>query len=350
MNPHLTPWNVQPDLFPAEGFASDRLEFLLGYAVLAPSPHNTQPWLFRINFSDIEIFADPRRALPMADPHRREQIIACGCALYNLRLAAQYFGQGYSVDPFPDPQQPNLLARFTLRGPTETASEDIVLFQAITARRTNREAFRQEPIAEDILTELTEASAPEGAWLAIVTDDDSKKALAELVAKADRTQWSNPDFRKELAAWMRTDAEHQADGIPTREMGFRDWMSFAGPTLIRTFNRGDNRAAHDADIATHSPALAVLGTYDDDPGAWLRAGQALEAVLLHAQSDDLSVSYLNQPIEVTELRPAVGKIVDRDDFPQIVLRLGYGPPVGPTPRRNVHSRLLMQDPTKAPPH
>jgi nitroreductase len=350
MNPHLTPWNVQPDHFPADGFASDRLEFLLAYAVLAPSPHNTQPWLFRINTSDVEIFADPRRVLPVADPHRREQTLACGCALYNLRVAAHYFGQGYTVEAFPDPHQPDLMARFTLRGPTETASEDIVLFQAITGRRTNREAFQPDPIAEEILTELTEASAAEGAWLAIVTDDDTRKAIAELVAQADRTQWSNHGFRKELASWIRTDAEHQADGIPTRELGFRDWMSFAGPALVRTFNRGDNQAAHDAEIASHSPAIGVLGTYEDDPGSWLRAGQALESVLLHAQSEGLSVSHLNQPIEVADLRPAVGKIVDRDDFPQVILRLGYGPPVGPTPRRNVHSRLLMQDPTKAPPH
>ncbi|MBL9134970.1 MAG: nitroreductase family protein [Verrucomicrobiales bacterium] len=350
MNPHLTPWTVQPEAFPSDGFISDRLEFLLNYAILAPSAHNTQPWLFRINVSDVEIFADTRRALSVADPRRRELVIACGCALYNLRVAAHYFGQHDAVDVFPDPHQPNLLARLTLRGSAETASEDIVLFQAITERRTNREAFRPDPIAEEILVELAEASAAEGAWLAIVTDDQSRQAVAELVAKADRIQWASHDFRKELAAWIRTDAEHQADGIPTRELGFRDWMSFAGPALIRTFNRGDNQAARDAEIASHSPAIAVLGTYEDDPSSWLCAGQALESVLLHAQSEGLSVSHLNQPIEVADLRPDVGRIVDRSDFPQIILRLGYGPSVGPTPRRSVHSRLLMQDPSKAPPH
>ncbi|MHB8520346.1 MAG: hypothetical protein ACYDH9_06275 [Limisphaerales bacterium] len=49
INPHLQPWSISADDFPASSFASDQLEHLLGYAVLAPSTHNTQPWLFRIN-------------------------------------------------------------------------------------------------------------------------------------------------------------------------------------------------------------------------------------------------------------------------------------------------------------
>ena len=78
MNPHLQPWRINADGFPASGFATDRLEYLLGYAILAPSPHNSQPWLFRLNTSDVEIFADRRRALPVTDPHGRELRLACG--------------------------------------------------------------------------------------------------------------------------------------------------------------------------------------------------------------------------------------------------------------------------------
>lgn len=351
MNPHLQAWSVSADRFPADAFTSDRLEFLLNYAILAPSPHNSQPWLFRINVGDVEIFGDARRILSVTDPHGRELHLACGAALYNLRVAAEYFGQTYQVQLLPEPQQPALLARFLLKAGGDTSSEDVLLFHALTQRRTNREAFRPDPIPAEVNAELIEAAAREGAWLEIQSDEETKGALAALVAEADRSQWANGSFRRELAAWVRTDAEHHADGIPTRDFGVRDWLAFAGPALVRTFNRGNNQAAHDLDIALHSPALAVLGTDGDDPHSWLRAGQAMESVLLHAQAEGLSVSHLNQPLEVHGLRSRVASLAGHNDgYPQVLLRMGFGPPVPPTPRRAVHGLLLKQDAAKAPPH
>jgi len=350
MNPHLEPWAISSDAFPGDDFASDQLEFLLGYAILAPSPHNTQPWRFRINANDAEVFADRRRALRVVDPHHRELTLACAAALYNLRVATEYFGRGYTVSLLPTSDEPDLLACLTLRLQSETSSEDVLLFHALTQRRTNRHAFRPDPLPEEILTELADAAAHEGAWLAIVTEEEARHTVADLVAEADKIQWANRAFRRELAAWLRTDAEHHADGIPTHDLGVRDWMAFAGPALVRTFNRGNNQAARDTEIATHSPALAVLGTDQDDPGAWLQAGQALESVLLHAQSEGVCASYLNQPIEVADLRPQLASVVGLGGFPQVLLRLGYGPEAPPTPRHSVHSRLIPHDTSKRPQH
>lgn len=351
MNTHFQPWTIEPQNFPTDGFASDRLEALLGYAILAPSPHNTQPWLFRLNVSDVEIYADRRRLLGHVDPFGRELHLACGAALLHLRIAAGYFGQGHTYDLLPDPQNPMFLARFALHLKEETRSEDVVLFQAIRERRTNREPFRPELVPDEILDELGESASQEGAWLVALADDTGREAVADLVARADKIQWADAGFRKELAHWVRMDPEHQADGIPSRDLGVRDWMSFAGPALIRTFNRGNDHAARDADIALHSPVLAVLGTNSDDPRTWLQAGQALGRVLLQAQANGVSVSHLNQPIEVENLRGELARLLGREGtFPHIVLRLGYGPPVRPTPRWDVHGKLIRQDPAKAPPH
>jgi len=351
MNTHLQPWSVSTDTFPSDGFVSDRLEALLAYAVLAPSPHNTQPWLFRINVSDVEIYADRRRHLAAVDPFGRELHIACGAALLHLRIAAGYFGQACSWDLLPDPHNPLLLARFALHLKEDTNSEDVVLFHAIQERRTNREPFQPELVPDEVLDDLGESVAKEGAWLVAFADDTGRSAVADLVARADREQWSHLEFRKELAHWVRMDPEHQADGIPSQDFGLRDWMSFVGPALIRTFNRGNNQAARDADIALHSPVLAVLGTDSDQPLDWLKAGQALGRVLLHAQASGVSVSHLNQAIEIPSLRGELATLLGRPSaFPQILLRLGYGPVVQPTPRWDVRSKLIHQDHSRVPPH
>jgi hypothetical protein len=340
MNPHLEPWNISPDAFPSDGYASDQLEFLIGYAILAPSSHNSQPWLFRINAMDLELFADRRRALPIIDPQQRELTISCGAALFNLRVAAEYFGHVYRVDSLPDPEQPDLLARFHLGLSGETRSEDILMFNAITQRRTNRQPFVADPVPDALLADLSEAASQEGAWLRIVDGDANRHAVANLVAEADRVQWADRHFREELARWVRTRPEEVRDGLLVQDMGVKDWLAFLGPALIRTFDRGGGQAARDQDIALHSPVLAVLGTEADTAPNWLAAGQALQSLLLRARADGVWASYLNQPIEVESLRPQLASILDATGFPQILIRLGYGPDLRPTPRRSVHDVTL----------
>jgi hypothetical protein len=259
-------------------------------------------------------------------------------------VAAEYIGHQYTEELWPDPNDPNLTGRLHLGLRGETTTEDVLLFHAITQRRTNRQPFRPDPVPEAILAELTDAAGREGAWLVPVVDDAARQTIGELVAEADQRQWASKAFREELATWMRTDTARQADGIPAHELGIKDWLSFAGPSLIRTFNRGKGQAAHDLDIVRHSPTLVLLGTNSDDPLAWMQAGQALQSVLLHAQSEGLSASHLNQPIEVEELRPDVAAAAGVGGYPQILLRLGYGDPVPPTPRRRAHD-LLVRHPS-----
>jgi hypothetical protein len=341
MNPHIHPWTIAAEGFPQGGFAADQLEFLLGYAILAPSTHNTQPWHFRVNAMDVELFADWSKRLQIVDPQGRELLMSCGAALFNLRVAAEYFEKAWRIERFPDPAHPTLLARFHLGLQGETSSEDLLLFHAISRRRTNRTPFRTDPIPDELLTVMVAAAEREGAWFMAADNEDSRTALADLVAEADRRQWADRHFREELASWLRKKPEEALDGLPVHDQGIEDWLTFAGPALIRTFDRGKGQAARDRDIAVHSPMLVVLGTEADDAPSWLSAGQALQSVLLRARSEDVWASFLCQPIEVPELRNEIASICGRPN-PQILLRLGYGEEVPPTPRRSVRSVLLGQ--------
>src|SRR5216683_5000593 len=74
-------------------------------------PHNTQPWLFKIEDDTIELYADRACALPVVDPDDRELTISCGAALLNLRIALRHFGYRDLVQALPEPDNPDLLAR-----------------------------------------------------------------------------------------------------------------------------------------------------------------------------------------------------------------------------------------------
>jgi nitroreductase len=329
------PWKTSEEDFPRSGQAEERLHFLLNYAVLAPSGHNTQPWLFKVSHGVVELHADRTRCLPVVDPEDRALVISCGAALFFLRVAIRHFGQADEVRTFPNPDDPDLLAEVRLGAPYEATAEEHQLFEAIRERRTNRSPFQEREIPQEVLDALEAAAREEGAWLRIVQDGATKNAVADLVAEGDRAQWSDRRFRRELAAWMHPNRTRSRDGMPGYAFGFGEIMSLAGPLVMRTFDMGAGRAAQDRQLAEGSPVLAVLGTETDTPIEWLSAGQALGRVLLRARAEGVYASYLNQPIEVPELRPRLRDVVGASGLPQLLLRMGYGPGVRLTPRRPV---------------
>jgi hypothetical protein len=336
----LSPWEVHPDDFPADAAADQKLLFMLNFAILAPSCRNVQPWLFRLQGHEVDLVADRRRSLPVVDPLGRELIMSCGAALHHLRVAARYFGCDLQVDPFPDVRERNVLARVSLGSGCESTVEDIELFNAIQRRRTNRFAYLPDAVPVEILDELQNLALREGAWLNLFSGETERGTVAALIEQAERIQWHSKGFRDELAACLIPNSSARRDGIPGYARGQNSIAAFSEPMLVRTFDLGSTRAAHDRDLALQAPILAAVGTNDDTPDAWLQAGQALSAVLLRACTHDICASFLNQPIEIAETREALSALTARGGAPQVLLRLGYGPALKPTPRRAVAQTMI----------
>jgi iron-sulfur cluster repair protein YtfE (RIC family) len=326
-----------PHEFPLNGTPGEKLAWAVRFAVMAPSSHNSQPWLFRVAGETLELRADRTRGLPVVDPHDRELTISCGAALFFLRAALRHMGETASVDLIPDPGDPDLLARVRLAEPVKATQDERRLFWAMRTRRTNRRRYSKRLVPEDLLAELRRAAVEEGAWLDVI-EGGVREQLAKLVATADRRQSANPSFRRELASWVHPNREHASDGMPGSALGISNLVSNVGPLVLRTFDWGRGRAARDEQLALGSPVLAVLGTDGDDARDWLAAGQALGRVLLRATIDDLVSSFLNQPLEIDELRWEAAGLCG-GGAPQLVLRFGFAEEVAPTPRRPVDEVL-----------
>ena len=130
-----SPWNIDAADFPVWGTLCERLAFATGYAVLAPSVHNTQPWRFRVRGDAVELRADRTRALVDLDPCGRELVISCGAALFHLRLALRRFGLREEAAVFPDAGDPELIAVVRVTGEHAASAEELRLFASITRRR-----------------------------------------------------------------------------------------------------------------------------------------------------------------------------------------------------------------------
>ncbi|HLJ67088.1 MAG TPA: nitroreductase [Chloroflexota bacterium] len=338
--PGLEGWRLDENDYPAAGPLSEQLHFILQYAVLAPSAHNTQPWLFAAGDEAVELYADRTRALPVIDPDDRELTISCGAALLNLRIALRRFGLEDVVELFPERGNDDLLARVWVRPRWEPSAEDRLLFEAIPGRHTSRRPFERRDVPAALLAALEGEADDEGAWLHVVADDGQKAALAELISGAEVMLWEDRRYRRELAAWAHPRRTRRQDGIPGYASGLADLKTFLGsPQSLSDVTEAKQGSRPSPDV-TGPPALAVLGTDTDTPYDWLAAGQALERVLLRAQASGVSASFLNQPIEVDELRPRLRQLLNRHGYPQLMLRMGYGAEQRPTPRRPLHEVLI----------
>ncbi len=337
--PYAAVWAINERDFPEHRGAEEVLRFALRYAILAPSGHNGQPWLFHINDGLLHVRADRSRALPTIDPDDRELLIACAGAAHLARIALEHFGYNPAVALLPDRADPDLLATISI-GQRDRPPDARDLFDAIQARHSNRHPYQDRPIPSQELKRLRAAADVEGAWLRPVTDPAAVAAAADLIAAGDRIKWREEAFRHELAERMIPNRGARRDGMPGYAFGVPGPLARLAPAVMRHLDLGRPRAAADRKLALAAPALAVIGTDRDDPPSWMAAGAAMSHVLLQATADGLATSFLSQAIEVPELRPRLAALLERDGHPQLLLRVGFSRrPARPAPRRPLQDVL-----------
>lgn len=302
-------------------------------AVRAPSMLNTQPWLFRVTGGGIEVYLDRSRQL-RADPTGWAARLACGAAVFNIRMAYSAYGRPAEVVLRPDSSQPDLLARIT-PGPARMPDDvELALHAAIPERYSNRRPFSPRAVPASVRSAIVAAARTEGGWLELLIGPFALTALAEITRAANRVLDRDPEYRKEIHAWSRPD-ELAGDGIPATAGGL-----LPEPQDLLAMRDFGGAPRTDGVEYESEPLLAVLGTAGDSPTEQLIAGQALQRVLLTVTRAGLAASMLSQPIEVPAAREQLRLALGRFGTPQMVLRIGYGEPGRPTPRRPVSEVLL----------
>lgn len=260
-------------------------------ATFAPSVHNTQPWRFRLTATSLEIHADWTRRLRVFDPLGRQLLISCGCAIFNARVALAVARYEVAVERFPDPEQLNLVARLR---PLETGVDDLpiaALEPAIPLRHNNRRPFADEPTPDEVVAALIDAAESEGAQLFSILRPDHRRAAARLSRQADDLESLDIGRRVDLGAW------------------------------------------------TSRQSLLLLGTERDSPAAWLRAGEALERVLLEITRLGYVASPLTHVIEVAATNALLRAELELTMHPHLLLRIGRAPATPASRRRRLVDML-----------
>ncbi|MFZ0290422.1 MAG: hypothetical protein WBW98_00735 [Candidatus Sulfotelmatobacter sp.] len=182
---------------------------LVRAAILAASPHNTQPWLFKVTNSSIELYIDTNRNVGALDPYLREEHIGMGCALENLMLAATANGYQAAVTllpgklgPIAAEPAPTLLARVDLVSGKQEGSE---LYDAIPRRHTNRGAYLpQKALPPEFIDTLGHLASDESeVKIFLFTAEADRKKIAEISSAAKSEVYSDSEVTRGSDRWIR---------------------------------------------------------------------------------------------------------------------------------------------------
>lgn len=330
----------QPSLAPAAAAEQARLlaghaRYLIATAARAPSIHNSQPWRFRVDAEAeaVELWADPARKT-RDDAIGREMLISCGAALFGLRLAVRSLGHLPVTDLLPDPSQLRLLARVRVAtGARVIALNELErrMLAAVPHRHTHRGPFLAEPLPPGLLAGLQNDALTEGATLALVGDGLPADRLARLVAAARRADL-DPGERAGIRRWTRSQRNPAADGVPATALIAGTSAAEPGRLPQRDFDLGRDLGLLPGGGAPPA-ATAILLTAGDRRADWLRAGQALQRLLLHAASAWVFASLYTQPLENPLTRELIRDELRLPGDPQMLLQFGRAVSAASTPRR-----------------
>ncbi|MFB1064689.1 nitroreductase [Natrinema sp. H-ect4] len=326
-------WELDEDEFPSDGSIQERARFLLRYAILAPSSHNSQPWRFAVRDGRIRIFADDARWLEVADHDKRELQISLGCAIENLCIAAEHFGFGYRIE-YNDAGDGAPIATVTLHSDgTPSNIRPPGLFDQLTERYTSHDLFEERSLPQSTRDILRQCVVEDDVSLHLIEDSDQKRSIGELQAAADLRQMDDREYRKELGYWLGIGALGQP------------WlMARISQAVVTAFDLGDRESRNNSKLIRNAPVLGLLVTETDDPAARIKAGQVYERLALAASANSVATHPMSQILERPEKRDELGALAETgDDVPQHLFRLGYtDEPTDHTPRWPLETVLSTQ--------
>ena len=323
MKENYQAWQIDPDSFPKSGNLRDQLLFLLRFAVLAPSGHNSQPWEFSLHENTISVWVKRERSLAGSDPQGRQLLIGMGCMIENLCVAADYYGFKSVVRYFPHSQNEDLIANITFAKNSEIKNNPQHLIFSIPKRHTNRNRYETHMPPQDFLDAFLKLSNAD-MQISLVSEQRLMERIADIANTAGREIMDSITFRKELSEYVKSNYTKSKVGMPAAGMGIPGPISLITSWLIRKMNMARKTAKKDDMLLKkYTPSFVVVSTKGDGNEERLEAGRHMERIWLMATQRGLNCAPLAAPVQVGEYHKQLQSLLGISARPLVFLRVGY---------------------------
>ncbi|MFN7054360.1 Acg family FMN-binding oxidoreductase [Hyphomonas sp.] len=333
------------------GLPQEARRRFLSFALLAPNPHNMQPWAARLEGDDsLSLYCDLDRRLPETDPFDRQTLIGHGCFMELFALAAAQEGYAAEIDLFPE-GAPEMTARLDARPVArvrlrEGGATPDPLFAHVLSRRTNRNAYDAREVPPGALAALAAAGASYGMTAHAIGEGETAAALRDLTWRAHEVEVLTPATWKESLDVMRIGAGEVArhrDGL-SLEGPMLGALSAAGILTRETLADPSSQAFRQGldmyrPLAASARAFAWIANDGASREGEIAAGRAYMRLALTAEALGLAIHPWSQALqeyaEMEALYEEVHALIGGGQRLQMLVRAGYASPVVPAPRRGL---------------
>ncbi len=312
--------------FYSEKSSEDRIKFLLKYAILAPSTHNSQPWLFKVTNNSCKIYFDNSKRIIEADPIERDLYISFGCLIENLIIAGRYFNVFDRAEYF-GKQDNNCVAEIFFKNLEDQKENTLDQFtawiDAILERVNARGIFEKRSIEKKILDNINQLNTFPGLEIHLITKNEKIREIASLTAEGLKFAYASRAFRKEMAKWMNSSFSKREEGIPGYSLRMPTLISLFFPTLIKFFNLSKWVAILNYRSISSAQLICIISAEENNPITWIKVGQLFERITLHFKINDIKTSVFVASIEMGELYKRIQQILGTARIPHMLFCAGY---------------------------
>ncbi|MFA5991457.1 MAG: hypothetical protein WC794_04400 [Candidatus Doudnabacteria bacterium] len=315
------------------------IDRLVWYASLAPSSHNTQPWLFKIKDKTISLFANKTRWLKSSDKLERQLFISLGTAFENLTTAAKSFGLSFIESPFAEQTELNLIKSISI-SEIKIKNIDEETLNALISRHNNRSNFKQSSLPNKF-TDFIKSLSTTNITITLITTQELKKQIQTIVEDATEKAFKDKYFTNELSKWIKPSLKKYYDGMPGYNIGTPWLISLLIPHAIRYLPLAKMQTSMVKEMLTHAPAYMLISSTHNEPKSWFEIGRLFEKIWLEAEKFNIKIGVLAAPIEIDGYERKIQQALEITNHPQIFFRIGFSDQIPvPSPRLNLKEIII----------
>jgi len=328
----------------------------LSYAILAPNPHNRQPWLADLREADmIQLFVDTNRMLPHTDPFNRQITIGLGCFLETLRIAAAEDGFRAEISLFPEGSSETELDKRPVARIKLIADDTIIadpLFAHLMDRRSVKEPFDLNKSVPDQSLAAISASAANGTKLQVTATKSDVAALRKLTGDALMVELNTPHTYKESVDLMRigkAEVEANPDGIDFSGPFFETIHTLGMFTREGLLDPSSSLFQQGVDAVKANATTGMAYVWQVTPGntreEQIAAGRDWMRLHLTATREGIALQPMSQALQEfpemeTLYQQAHKMLAPGGGTLQMLARLGYADTQAPSPRWPLEAKLI----------